>query len=379
MRTLVLGGARSGKSIHAEALVMPATTVDYVATSAVDPEDAEWVERIALHQARRPAHWRTIETADVAEVLGRDDEAVVLVDCLGVWLTRAMDECGIWDENPSTSSGNEDPSASTVTTPASTITTPAEPVEAPVVTDFRALPGWGARAVVDGKECVVGRIDAAGAHKDDAWAASAIEAAERTGAVAVAVRLDGRLVGVVTMADQVKPSAAAAIEKLTEMGLRTVLLTGDSELVARHVAEQLGITEVRARVLPDEKSAAIDALREEGRIVAMVGDGINDSAALATANLGIALGQGTDIAMKSADIIIVRDDLRTVVDAVALSRKTIRTIRINLVWAFGYNIAAIPIAAAGLLNPLIAAAAMAMSSVLVVSNSLRLRTYEPVE
>ena len=281
--------------------------------------------------------------------------------------------------NPSTSSGNEDPSASTVTTPASTITTPAEPVEAPVVTDFRALPGWGARAVVDGKECVVGRIDAAGAHKDDAWAASAIEAAERTGAVAVAVRLDGRLVGVVTMADQVKPSAAAAIEKLTEMGLRTVLLTGDSELVARHVAEQLGITEVRARVLPDEKSAAIDALREEGRIVAMVGDGINDSAALATANLGIALGQGTDIAMKSADIIIVRDDLRTVVDAVALSRKTIRTIRINLVWAFGYNIAAIPIAAAGLLNPLIAAAAMAMSSVLVVSNSLRLRTYEPVE
>lgn len=124
MRTLVLGGARSGKSIHAEALVMPATTVDCVATSAVDPEDAEWVERIALHQARRPAHWRTIETADVAEVLGRDDEAVVLVDCLGVWLTRAMDECGIWDENPSTSSGNESGE-----TPGNG-TASAEPVEA---------------------------------------------------------------------------------------------------------------------------------------------------------------------------------------------------------------------------------------------------------
>lgn len=279
-----------------------------------------------------------------------------------------------------------EPGEAPVTEPAE-LTAMAEPVEAPapVVTDFRALPGWGARALVDGKECIVGRLDASGtdgstpAPDDETWARETITRAEGTGAVAVAVRLDGRLLGVVTLADQIKPSAGAAIQKLTAMGLRTVLLTGDSELVANHVAQELGITEVRARVLPDQKSAVVQQLRDEGRNVAMVGDGINDSAALATANLGIALGQGTEIAMKSADIIIVRDDLRTVVDTIHLSRRTIRTIKINLVWAFGYNIAAIPIAAAGLLNPLIAAAAMAMSSVLVVSNSLRLRTYEPVE
>lgn len=265
-------------------------------------------------------------------------------------------------------------------------------VPAPVVSDFRALPGWGARALVDGADCVVGRIEAGGFDEpnhrssplpepvegSEAWAQQAIEQAEDSGAVAVAVRVAGRLVGVITLADQVKPSARAAVEHFHRMGLATVLLTGDSDRVAQAVARQLGIQQVRARVLPDEKSAVVQQLRDEGRTVAMVGDGINDSAALATANLGIALGQGTDIAMKSADIIVVRDDLRSVVDAVALSRRTIRTIKMNLVWAFGYNVAAIPVAAAGLLNPLIAAAAMALSSVLVVSNSLRLRTYEPV-
>ncbi|MEL4503367.1 cation-translocating P-type ATPase [Luteococcus sp. H138] len=258
----------------------------------------------------------------------------------------------------------------------------SQPGHSPVVTDFSALPGWGARALVDGHECVVGRIDAQATGDpatDEAWAHDAIDKAESTGSVAVAVRLDGVLVGIVTLADQIKPSAQSAIAKLNELGLHTVLLTGDSQRVANHVAKELGIEQVRARVLPDEKSGVVQQLRDEGRNVAMVGDGINDSAALATANLGIALGQGTEIAMKSADIIIVRDDLRTVVDAIHLSRRTIRTIKLNLVWAFGYNIAAIPIAAAGLLNPLIAAAAMAMSSVLVVSNSLRLRTYEPVE
>ncbi|MFZ2259733.1 MULTISPECIES: heavy metal translocating P-type ATPase [Luteococcus] len=277
---------------------------------------------------------------------------------------------------PSTSSGTEEGSRTDRST------TMAEP---PHVTDFRALLGWGARALVDGKECIVGRLDTVTAASPttpepvEGWATDAITSAERAGAVAVAVRHDGTLLGVVTMADQVKPSAQSAVEKLKEMGLRTVLLTGDSELVANHVAAQLGIDEVRARVLPDEKSGVVQSLRDEGRNVAMVGDGINDSAALATANLGIAMGQGTEIAMKSADIIIVRDDLRTLVDAIQLSRRTISTIKMNLVWAFGYNIAAIPIAAAGLLNPLIAAAAMAMSSVLVVSNSLRLRTYEPVD
>ncbi|GAA1394297.1 heavy metal translocating P-type ATPase [Luteococcus peritonei] len=279
---------------------------------------------------------------------------------------------------------SEHPIASAIVQLAADLPTVADQ-PAPVVTDFRALPGWGARALVDGEECVVGRIDAlsrattgSDTPDDEAWAVAAIEGAEDSGAVAVAVRRSGRLVGVITLADQIKPSARAAVEHFHAMGLSTVLLTGDSERVARAVAGQLGIEQVRARVLPDEKSAAVQQLRDEGRTVAMVGDGINDSAALATANLGIALGQGTDIAMKSADIIVVRDDLRCVVDAVALSRRTIRTIKMNLVWAFGYNIAAIPVAAAGLLNPLIAAAAMALSSVLVVSNSLRLRTYEPV-
>lgn len=296
-------------------------------------------------------------------------------------IVRAADDLAALTRNPSTSSGNAGTTAEPVEAPRTT----AEPVEA-----FRALPGWGAQALVDGREVVVGRLDAAPSTSSgngnsssrnggDEWARATIERAESTGAITVAVRVAGRVVGVITLADQVKASASSAVEQLRGMGLRTVLLTGDSELVARQVAGRVVIDEVRARVLPDEKSAVVQQLRDEGHVVAMVGDGINDSAALATANLGIALGQGTDIAMKSADIIIVRDDLRTVVDAVQLSRRTIRTIRMNLVWAFGYNIAAIPIAAAGYLNPLIAAGAMAMSSVLVVSNSLRLRTYEPAQ
>jgi Cu+-exporting ATPase len=164
---------------------------------------------------------------------------------------------------------------------------------------------------------------------------------------------------------------------LHALGLKTVLLSGDSDGASRRVAGAIGIQEVRSRVLPDAKAAYIAQLQSQGRRVAMVGDGINDSAALATADLGLALVLGTDIAMKAADIIIVRDDLRSVVDAIRLSRRTLRTIRLNLVWAFGYNIAAIPIAALGFLNPLIAAAAMAVSSVLVVSNSLRLRNFRP--
>jgi len=241
---------------------------------------------------------------------------------------------------------------------------------------FRALPGWGAEAMVAGRRVEVGRP------ADDVRLpmelAAAVDRAEADGSVCVVVGLEGTPIGVIALADQVKPSASVAVRALHELGLRTVLLTGDSERVARSVAASLGIDEVEARVLPDAKSAVIERLRAQGRCVAMVGDGINDSAALAGANLGIALVTGTDIAMKSADIIVVRDDLRTVVDAVRLSRRTLATIRLNMVWAFGYNVAAIPIAAAGLLNPLIAALAMALSSVLVVSNSLRLRGFEPL-
>jgi Cu+-exporting ATPase len=175
--------------------------------------------------------------------------------------------------------------------------------------------------------------------------------------------------------DTLKPSAESAVTALKALGLHSVLLTGDSRRVAESVGRQVGVDRVVAEVLPGDKVRVIDELKASGRRVAMVGDGINDSAALATADLGMAMVQGTDIAMKAADIILVRDDLRVVVDAVLLSRKTLRTIRGNLAWAFGYNIAAIPIAALGLLNPLIAAAAMALSSVLVISNSLRLRSF----
>lgn len=248
--------------------------------------------------------------------------------------------------------------------------------EAPA--EFTALPGAGARGLVDGHECLIGSADlitGRGIVIDEA--ASAVQSAADDGDTTVLLAVDGVLAAVFAVSDTVRGSAAPAVAALHDLGLRTVLLTGDSPATAAAVAERLGIQEVRARVLPDQKAAAIEELQAQGRCVAMVGDGINDSAALATADLGMALVRGTDIAMKSADVILVRNDLRVVVDAVQLSRKTFRTIRGNLVWAFGYNVAAIPIAAAGLLNPLIAAAAMAMSSMLVISNSLRLRNFEP--
>jgi Cu+-exporting ATPase len=194
----------------------------------------------------------------------------------------------------------------------------------------------------------------------------------------VLLSVDGELAAIFALTDTIKPSARPAVDALKRLGLRTILLTGDTDRVARAVGNELGVDEVISQVLPADKAAAIEELQRRGRTVAMVGDGINDSAALATSNLGMAMVQGSDIALKSADIILVREDLRVIADAVMLSRKTLRTIRGNLAWAFGYNIAAIPIAAFGLLNPLIAAAAMALSSVLVISNSLRLRSFEPM-
>jgi Cu+-exporting ATPase len=202
---------------------------------------------------------------------------------------------------------------------------------------------------------------------------------ESEGKTVVLLAAGGELIAVVALTDTIKPSAGPAVTALKRLGLRTILLTGDTDRVARAVGAELGVDEVISQVLPADKASAIEKLQADGRTVAMVGDGINDSAALATANLGMAMVQGSDIAMKSADIILVRDDLRVIADAVLLSRKTLRTIRGNLAWAFGYNIAAIPIAAFGLLNPLIAAAAMALSSVLVISNSLRLRSFEPLK
>jgi Cu+-exporting ATPase len=245
---------------------------------------------------------------------------------------------------------------------------------------FAALPGLGARAEVDGVLVTVGspRLFAEQDLDVPAEAAAAVARLHAAGSTAVLVAVDGAPAGVIGLADTVKPSARATVDALRGLGLRTILLTGDAAAPARAAAEAVGVDEVVSGVLPTEKAETISRMQAEGRRVAMVGDGINDAAALATAQLGLALVRGTDIAMKSADIILVRDDLRSVVDAILLSRRTLRTIRLNLVWAFGYNIAAIPIAACGLLNPLIAAAAMALSSVLVVSNSLRLRSFEPM-
>jgi Cu+-exporting ATPase len=186
---------------------------------------------------------------------------------------------------------------------------------------------------------------------------------------------DGRARGVLVVSDVVKPTSAEAVRDLRALGLEPVLLTGDHEVVARAVAAEVGIETVIAGVLPADKVDEVARLQQQGRVVAMVGDGVNDAAALATADLGIALGTGTDAAIAAADLTLVGGDLRTAADAVRLSRRTLATIKGNLVWAFGYNVAALPLAMTGLLNPMVAGAAMALSSVFVVSNSLRLRRF----
>lgn len=199
--------------------------------------------------------------------------------------------------------------------------------------------------------------------------------AESLGETAVFVEVDGEPCGVIAVADAVKDSARDAVAALADRGLRTMLLTGDNPESAAAVATRVGIDEVIADILPEGKVDVIEQLRDRGHVVAMVGDGINDGPALVGADLGLAIGRGTDVALGAADIILVRDDLNTVPQALDLARATMRTIRMNMIWAFGYNVAAIPIAAAGLLNPLIAGAAMAFSSFFVVSNSLRLRNF----
>ncbi|RZU10229.1 Cu+-exporting ATPase [Kribbella rubisoli] len=238
------------------------------------------------------------------------------------------------------------------------------------VTAFEVRPGQGAVGVVEGHRVVVGNATLL-----ESEGVPAPVAEERGAGSVVFVGVDGRLAGSFVVADRLRPTAGAAVEMLRRQGLRTVLLTGDSEVVARTVAAELGIEDVQAEVLPADKAAVIERLRADGHRVAMVGDGINDAAALATADLGLAVVSGTDIALKSADIILVREDLRVIPDAIALARRTRQTIHRNLIWAFGYNVAAVPIAAAGLLNPLIAAAAMSLSSLFVTYNSLRLRDF----
>ena len=250
----------------------------------------------------------------------------------------------------------------------------------PAAEEFANLEGFGVQGVVDGHAVIVGRetLLAEWSQRLSADVAAAKAQAERDGRTVVAVGWDGAARGILIVADTVKPTSAEAVARLKGLGLTPVLLTGDNAAVARRIAAEVGIDEVIAEVLPQEKVEVVARLQQEGRVVAMVGDGVNDAPALAQADLGLAMGTGTDAAIEASDLTLVRGDLRSAVDAIRLSRRTLGTIKGNLFWAFAYNVAAIPIAALGLLNPMLAGAAMALSSVFVVGNSLRLRAFQSI-
>ncbi len=246
----------------------------------------------------------------------------------------------------------------------------------PAVTGFASIDGLGVSGTVEGRSVLVGRP---GLLADRGLALpGALRDAADDGQTVVAVGWDGQVRALLVVADTVKDTSAEAVAQLRRLGLRPVLLTGDREAVARAVAARVGIDEVVAEVLPAGKVDVVKQLQAQGRVVAMVGDGVNDAAALAQADLGLAMGTGTDAAIEAGDLTLVRGDLRVAADAIRLSRATLRTIQGNLFWAFAYNVAALPLAAVGLLNPMIAGAAMALSSLFVVSNSLRLRRFRPV-
>jgi Cu+-exporting ATPase len=250
----------------------------------------------------------------------------------------------------------------------------------PAVDGFTNIAGKGVQGVVEGRAVLVGRESLLAE-----WSvglspeiAKAKADAEGEGKTVVAVAWDGEPRGILIVSDTVKPTSAEAVALFTELGLTPVLLTGDNEAVARRIAAEVGIDEVIAEVLPADKVDVVRRLQAEGRVVAMVGDGVNDAPALAQADLGLAMGTGADVAIEASDITLVRGDLRSAVDAIRLSRRTLGTIKANLFWAFAYNVAAIPVAALGMLNPMLAGAAMAVSSVFVVGNSLRLRGFRSV-
>jgi Cu+-exporting ATPase len=255
------------------------------------------------------------------------------------------------------------------------------------VESFASLEGLGVQGVVPGADGATHAVLAGRARLLADWSqqlppelTKAQADAEADGRTAVAVGWDGQARAVLVVADTVKPTSAEAVRQLRELGLRPVLLTGDNARAAHAVARQVGIpdSDVVAEVLPADKVDAVKRLQDEGAVVAMVGDGVNDAAALAQADLGLSMGTGTDVAIEASDLTLVRGDLRAAVDAIRLSRRTLRTIKGNLFWAFAYNVAGLPLAAAGLLNPLLAGAAMAASSVFVVTNSLRLRRFTPM-
>jgi Cu+-exporting ATPase len=248
----------------------------------------------------------------------------------------------------------------------------------PDVESFSNRPGLGVEGLVDGVGVIAGRTALLAdwaLHLPPSLERAAAEAESR-GQTAIAAGWDGVARAVFVVADTVKPSSASAVARLRELGLRPVLLTGDNAATARAVAAEVGIDEVIAEVLPGDKADVVRRLQAEGRVVAMVGDGVNDAPALAAADLGLSIGTGTDVAIEASDITLVSGDLHGAADAIRLSRATLRTIKQNLGWAFGYNVAALPLAAAGLLNPILAAAAMVLSSISVVGNALRLRRFK---
>lgn len=251
--------------------------------------------------------------------------------------------------------------------------------ELPPVTDFQNLAGLGVQGVVDSRVVLVGRRSLLEEYSQRVPADldAAHQAAQSAGRTAVMVSIDGAPCGLLVVADAIKPTSSQAISELKALGLHPMLLTGDNAATAQTVASEVGIdpSDVIAEVLPADKVEQVRTLQDRGRVVAMVGDGVNDAAALAQADLGLSMGTGTDVAIQAADLTLVRGDLRVAADAIRLSRKTLSTIKGNLFWAFGYNVAAIPVAAFGLLNPMLAGLAMALSSVFVVTNSLRLRRF----
>ncbi|MFJ3556090.1 heavy metal translocating P-type ATPase [Streptomyces anulatus] len=268
---------------------------------------------------------------------------------------------------------SEHPIAQAVATAATDATGPL-----PTPEDFQNVPGLGVQGIVEGHAVLVGReqLLADWEIRLPAHLAEAKKAAEAAGRTAITVAWDGEARAVLEVADAVKDTSAEAIRRLRALGLTPILLTGDNRAVAESVAAEVGIDEVYAEVMPQDKVDVVKRLQAEGRSVAMVGDGVNDAAALAQADLGLAMGTGTDAAIEAGDLTLVRGDLNAAADAIRLSRRTLSTIRTNLFWAFAYNVGALPLAAAGLLNPMIAGAAMAFSSVFVVGNSLRLRTFK---
>ncbi|MFJ1782975.1 heavy metal translocating P-type ATPase [Streptomyces anulatus] len=268
---------------------------------------------------------------------------------------------------------SEHPIAQAVATAATDATGPL-----PTPEDFQNIPGLGVQGIIEGHAVLVGReqLLAEWEIRLPAHLAEAKKAAEAAGRTAITVAWDGEARAVLEVADAVKDTSAEAIRRLRALGLTPILLTGDNRAVAESVAAEVGIDEVYAEVMPQDKVDVVKRLQAEGRSVAMVGDGVNDAAALAQADLGLAMGTGTDAAIEAGDLTLVRGDLNAAADAIRLSRRTLSTIRTNLFWAFAYNVGALPLAAAGLLNPMIAGAAMAFSSVFVVGNSLRLRTFK---